>query len=31
MKSKLFGEVDIKLSIVIFGLWISIGVWLFKR
>lgn len=29
MKSKLFGEVEIKLSIIIFVLWISLGVWLF--
>ena len=29
MKSKLFGEVEIKLSVIIFVLWISLGVWLF--
>lgn len=29
MKSKLFGEVEIKLSIIIFVLWISLGLWLF--
>jgi hypothetical protein len=29
MKSKLFYEVEIKLSIFIFILWVSLGIWLF--